>query len=53
MPGAEAHGGYAFCGLATLVLIQDFGTFDIDRLAVSNRGNADRRRLDNRIEEKE
>eukprot|EP00730_Choanoeca_flexa_P006897 TRINITY_DN12245_c12_g1_i7.p1 TRINITY_DN12245_c12_g1~~TRINITY_DN12245_c12_g1_i7.p1 ORF type:complete len:123 (+),score=10.55 TRINITY_DN12245_c12_g1_i7:165-533(+) len=33
VPGMEAHGGYAFCGLAALVLLEGSEQFDVDALA--------------------
>ncbi|EDQ86216.1 uncharacterized protein MONBRDRAFT_33884 [Monosiga brevicollis MX1] len=33
VPGAEAHGGYAFCGLAALHLLQGAELIDLPRLA--------------------
>jgi len=32
-PGHEAHGGYAFCGLATLLLIKDWDGLNVDEMA--------------------
>lgn len=32
LPGMEAHGGYTFCGFATLVLLGRFDTVDLDAL---------------------
>lgn len=32
VPGTEAHGGYAFCGLAALRLLGDTSTFDLQAL---------------------
>lgn len=34
VPGAEAHGGYAFCGLAALVLLEQQQLLDLGKLAV-------------------
>ncbi|TYK14957.1 protein farnesyltransferase subunit beta-like [Cucumis melo var. makuwa] len=31
-PGSEAHGGYTFCGLATLILINEVHQFDLRSL---------------------
>ncbi|CAN4082456.1 unnamed protein product [Withania somnifera] len=31
-PGAEAHGGYTFCGLATMILINEVNRLDLPRL---------------------
>lgn len=31
-PGDEAHGGYAFCGLATLAMLNDTSKIDVQRL---------------------
>lgn len=31
-PGSEAHGGYTFCGLATMILIGEVGRLDLHRL---------------------
>lgn len=31
-PGSEAHGGYAFCGLATMILIDEVDRLDLPRL---------------------
>jgi protein farnesyltransferase subunit beta len=36
-PGAEAHGGYAFCGLATHVLLDCNSRLDLRRLLVRRR----------------
>lgn len=36
MPGAEAHGGYAFCGLAALYLIGDWRDVNLRALLVSS-----------------
>lgn len=33
VPNAEAHGGYTFCALASLFLLGDIGTLDVDLLA--------------------
>lgn len=33
-PGLEAHGGYAFCGLASLVLLQKGHLCDVQALLV-------------------
>ncbi len=35
MPGTEAHGGYTFCGLASLVLLKETDLCDIQALLVS------------------
>lgn len=34
VPGTEAHGGYAFCGLAALYLLEDLSSFDLAALEV-------------------
>lgn len=34
VPGAEAHGGYSFCGFAALVLLQESSFCDIYKLLV-------------------
>ncbi|KAM7268132.1 hypothetical protein ACFE04_010298 [Oxalis oulophora] len=31
-PGSEAHGGYTFCGLATMILINEANRLDLDAL---------------------
>ncbi|XP_024185314.1 protein farnesyltransferase subunit beta isoform X1 [Rosa chinensis] len=31
-PGSEAHGGYTFCGLATMILINEVNCLDLPRL---------------------
>ncbi|XP_028778594.1 protein farnesyltransferase subunit beta isoform X2 [Neltuma alba] len=31
-PGSEAHGGYTFCGLATMILIDEVNRLDLPRL---------------------
>ena len=31
-PGVESHGGYTFCGLAALMLMEEINVIDIDRL---------------------
>ncbi|KAH7532526.1 hypothetical protein FEM48_Zijuj04G0029500 [Ziziphus jujuba var. spinosa] len=31
-PGSEAHGGYTFCGLATMILINEVNRLDLTRL---------------------
>ncbi|KAK9925283.1 hypothetical protein M0R45_033611 [Rubus argutus] len=31
-PGSEAHGGYTFCGLATMILINEVNRLDLPRL---------------------
>ncbi|WOL10965.1 hypothetical protein Cni_G19725 [Canna indica] len=31
-PGSEAHGGYTFCGLAAMILINEAGRLDLPRL---------------------
>ncbi|XP_050381338.1 protein farnesyltransferase subunit beta isoform X2 [Argentina anserina] len=31
-PGSEAHGGYTFCGLATMILIDEVNRLDLSRL---------------------
>lgn len=33
-PGVEAHGGYTFCAVATLVILDKIDTLDVHRLAV-------------------
>ena len=35
-PGNEAHGGYSFCGLASLKLLNKERMCDIDSLTVNN-----------------
>lgn len=35
VPGIEAHGGYAFCGLAAMEIISATDILDIPRLLVS------------------
>lgn len=34
-PGNEAHGGYAFCGLAALMILKTANQLDINALCVS------------------
>jgi protein farnesyltransferase subunit beta len=36
-PGREAHGGYTFCALATLVMLDSVELIDLDTLVVNNR----------------
>lgn len=36
-PGCEAHGGYTFCGLATLILLGHDSLCDCKSLLVSDR----------------
>ncbi|EXC20277.1 Protein farnesyltransferase subunit beta [Morus notabilis] len=33
-PGSEAHGGYTFCGLATMILINEVERLDLTRLII-------------------
>ncbi|KFK33122.1 hypothetical protein AALP_AA6G333700 [Arabis alpina] len=33
-PGSEAHGGYTYCGLATMILINEVHRLDLDTLMV-------------------
>jgi prenyltransferase beta subunit len=33
-PGLEAHGGYTYCGVAALVLLQRTDAIDLERLSV-------------------
>jgi protein farnesyltransferase subunit beta len=35
-PGNEAHGGYAFCGLAALMILKEHDKIDIENLMVFN-----------------
>ena len=39
VPGTEAHGGYAFCGFAALILLKQHKLCDIRRLLVREGGN--------------
>jgi hypothetical protein len=34
VPGTEAHGGYAFCGVAALRLLGELSSFDLQALKV-------------------
>lgn len=34
-PGNEAHGGYAFCGLAAGIITSTYNVLDLDRFTVS------------------
>ncbi|KAA3455956.1 protein farnesyltransferase subunit beta [Gossypium australe] len=37
-PGSEAHGGYTFCGLATMILINEVDRLDLSSLTESDQG---------------
>jgi protein farnesyltransferase subunit beta len=35
LPGTEAHGGYTFCGLATMSILGEIEKLDLGRLKVT------------------